>query len=348
MAEQENDPIVEKSDDETDGDDSDSGDSRVVVKFVTEFEIAAYQDEAHLLLEREELAKWNEIAEQFPGISLDRLFTSVPPETLTALEEKASRLDPGYVTRNFLTYFSIFVPEKDDANALVEMLLEDSQSNAPWVELAYVAGEPSLPALDPVNDPVNRFADDQKYLGPPYNTATPPVAAGGINVQYLWNMSKTDPSTMPAGAEGGGVDFVDLEAGWNLVHPDLIDPSVSPPIRASITPIPSTATPPVEDHGTASLGVVGALDNATGVIGIAPKVPMRVAVVSSSNIADAISASTRLRSSRWMTLPWFPSILSKPPRPNNLTSYFKLAFHGLTPNPVPRGKFFRLEIDIGF
>lgn len=94
-------------------------------------------------------------------------------------------------------------------------------------------------------------------------------------------------------ANSVGVRVIDLERAWILDHQDL-------PTLALKYGDDATGTDDLDgDHGAAALGVVGAIDNAIGVLGAAPKLT-RLDVVShfdagdgtSMHVADAIIAAT--------------------------------------------------------
>ena len=94
------------------------------------------------------------------------------------------------------------------------------------------------------------------------------------------------------GGDGSGVRFVDLELGWNLDHPDLVD--------AKVTCISGINAHSV--HGTKVLGIVLATDNDLGGVGIVPGLAESARVVSFlrtgsvCNVGEAVvSALTWLR-----------------------------------------------------
>jgi hypothetical protein len=100
----------------------------------------------------------------------------------------------------------------------------------------------------------------------------------GIEVDEAWRYP---------GGRGGCAAFVDLETGWAFHHVDLPQ-TIEPPISGmSKTPF---------GHGTRTLGVVAALDNDLGVVGIAPELAsVRVISIwrtaSRYCIADAIASA---------------------------------------------------------
>lgn len=112
------------------------------------------------------------------------------------------------------------------------------------VEEAYVEGGPCPPPVNPVDDPMS---SSQGYLD---------AAPGGLDARWAWGV-----------ADGSGVGFVDLEQGWTLDHEDLVG--------AGITLI-SGVSNAYHGHGTAVLGEVVGVDNAVGIVGMAPKASARV------------------------------------------------------------------------
>src|SRR6185312_17446445 len=135
------------------------------------------------------------------------------------------------------------------ADAKLAELLADPGVEEAYIEPLYTL--PSLPATAAAADscPITTPTYDhhQDYLGP---------APNGIDAPYAWQ----------TGTRGAGVQFADIEGGWNASHEDL------PGAR-----ITHVAGRPVIDaswraHGTAVLGEVVGRDNGKGVIGIAPDV----------------------------------------------------------------------------
>lgn len=122
-----------------------------------------------------------------------------------------------------------------------------SQEVAKWpgVLLTYVEPLPHVP-------PVVKPSDDPRSGNQGYLTAAPE----GIDALWAWSLT-----------DGTDIDFVDVEQGWILNHEDLIG--------AGITII-SGLSREFCGHGAAVLGVVGAVDNSIGGIGIAPNARIRV------------------------------------------------------------------------
>ena len=115
-----------------------------------------------------------------------------------------------------------------------------------WAELVVV------PASSPDDDPLYAA---QAYLQD---------APTGVGVRALWRQV--------AGSDGDGVTLIDLEHGWNRDHEDLKRHHIPRPLAGDDLGDKPSADPGVQyrvNHGTATLGVVAAVDNKTGGIGIA-------------------------------------------------------------------------------
>ena len=202
---------------------------------------------------------WSSILSIFPGIRINKFFTTQGPEEIARLVNKARRLDTNYQSPNFVSYFAISCPGEINTNDLLEFL-----GRCENVELAYVTSDPSLPPYHgPDDNPLCRY---QGYLNP---------APEGINAKYAWSI--------PGGKGDGEIKFVDIEQGWLVDHEDIV---------FNTLPLTGFNHNNFQDHGTAVLGVIMMQDNATGGIGITPMV--KGYVISqwrpdgSPNTADAI------------------------------------------------------------
>ena len=231
--------------------------THVVIKFL-DFVNLPYEDGIEKYIRKLEIGLWDRLVEEYPGITTRRLYTSLEPEEIRGLVDRATELDQTYHPPNLLTYFVIDCPPEVDPEALAEAL-------AAWrnVQTAYVESLPASPfSLNPSDDP--RFPN-QGYLK---------KAPGGIDAEYAWTVS---------GGAGKGIQFVDLEKGWMLNHEDLL--------AANITLISGLSQTDI-DHGTAVLGITTAVDNQKGGIGIAPESSARVVSIwktaTQFNTADAI------------------------------------------------------------
>jgi len=211
---------------------------------------------------QDHIIPWSCILEVFPAIRINKLFTTPRPEDIMRLVDRAKNLDTGYQPPDFLSYFAISCPCEINTDDLLEIILKCEN-----VELAYIASGASHPPSVQIDD--NPLCKYQGYLNP---------APNGINAKYAWNIN---------GGDGGvGVMFVDVEQGWLENHEDIV-----------LNTLPSTGFNYniFQDHGAAVLGVIMMQDNATGGIGITPRV--KGYVISqwrpdgSPNTADAIISS---------------------------------------------------------
>jgi hypothetical protein len=135
---------------------------------------------------------------------------------------------------DFRVWFHVFLPSGADAAAAIDAL-----NTLDAVELA----EPVQVAAPPPTPPA--FGHDQANLN------AGPVGLGAL---AAWEH---------LGTRGINVNIIDIEFGWEIWHQDL--PTVNL-IQFGDPP----ATQAEEDHGTATLGVLGALDNGWGTTGMAP------------------------------------------------------------------------------
>lgn len=200
---------------------------------------------------------WETLAGQFPGVRIAPYFTGLDGASLRRAADKARTAGVPASAVRFTSYVAIEVPNADSLEAVARTVNE-------WtgVEIAYPEGGPTPPPVAPDNDP--RSAN-QGYLN---------AAPDGIDARWVWANNIAD---------GAGVGFVDLERGWTLAHEDLS--------AASITII-SGLSQDYHGHGTAVLGEVVGVDNAIGVVGIAPVASARVVsqwrTATSYNTAEAI------------------------------------------------------------
>lgn len=209
---------------------------RVVVKFHDGVGIP-YEDGLGDNLRRLGIGAWDRLVAQFPGITLNRLLQDLPPERIQALVDRALDLDPTYRPPNMLTYFVAECPVDVTATALADTL-------AAWdtVQFAYVESPPPSPPqpITPADEP---HFPNQGYLR---------KAPEGIDAEHTWGLP---------GGGGQGIHLVDVEQGWMLTHEDLAPPAI---------PLLWGQNHATFDHGTSSLGIAVARDNAKGGIGVAP------------------------------------------------------------------------------
>jgi hypothetical protein len=192
-----------------------------------------------------------------PEITFRRLFEDLDNATLDGMVEQALLEDPEWAAPRFGHYLVVDCPE-----GLDPQLLADALQVLGIVLFAYPMPTPSDPAVVGVNNP---FFVGQGYLG---------TAPNGVGVQAMW----------AKGADGNSSRFVDLEQGWLLTHNDLPRPV---PLLAGANRHSSFA------HGCAVLGEIVAVDNASGIVGMAPAALPRVI----SYFQRAGDSQTRIRAS---------------------------------------------------
>ena len=187
------------------------------------------------------------IAEILPDLEFRRAFDGLKPGSLDKLIKIAQADDPSYAPPNFENYLEIICPIGFDPDPLIvalntwEGLVERAYRVAPTEDAGVVA----------TTNP--RFLE-QEYL---FSAPT------GIAVEAAW----------AKGADGTGCRVIDVEHGWLLnqtaddQHEDL--PQGIPLLRGINRRVG-------RGHGAAVLGVIAALDNSVGVVGIAPQADVSV------------------------------------------------------------------------
>jgi Subtilase family len=169
------------------------------------------------------------------GTTIRPAFGPIADEELQALVSEAQANKPGYSPPDFRLFLMIECPKGTDPAWIASELsrLEGA------VEYAHVVGDRSDPTVVGTGNP---FFADQGYLAP---------APTGIDAEAAWT----------TGADGAGVRFIDLEKGWFLPHHDL---------PQTIQLLAGLNVSESHFHGCAVLGIVLAIDNGAGVVGIAP------------------------------------------------------------------------------
>lgn len=228
---------------------------RVIVKFHDYVELP-YEDGVEREIINRKIGPWEMLEEEFPGITLTRLYTSLEPEEIMKLINRATQNDRDYKPPNFLTYFAIDCPPGTDPNKLVKLLSE-------WqaVQDVYLEAGPTPPPqlVNAANDP---RSSNQGYLD---------AAADGIDAEFAW----TNGGTGTLGANGVNIQFIDMEQGWMLNHADLNAAGITliSGVNRNIVFPNGVST---RRHGTSVLGEVLAVDNTIGCVGIAPSATGRV------------------------------------------------------------------------
>lgn len=229
----------------------------VVVKFPDQVGLP-YDDDVVDNLPSVGAVPWGPIAAAFPGVSMRRMFTSVPIQRIRELVDIATSNEQKYEPPDFSSFFVVDVGQSWDVASLISAL----RSLLPGTVVYY-----DPPGEDPTGTLAsNPLFTSQGYLNP---------APEGVDAIFAWTV---------AGGRGTGQDFVDMEKGWTLNHEDIV---------AHATDIlDGDIQDGARRHGTAVLGAVCAEDNTTGVVGVAPD-PSNVHVTSyyNSNRPNAIMAA---------------------------------------------------------
>ncbi|WP_299612884.1 S8 family peptidase [uncultured Tateyamaria sp.] len=178
-----------------------------------------------------------------------RLVTAVRPGQLREMESIA-RQSPFPPLHSLLNYWVVDARNHGGREGEIAKRLQATAG----VDSAYPQENGDDPAVNPANDPYNA---QQGYLD---------AAPTGIDARWAW--------TQPAGC-GDGMGVVDVERGWRLAHEDYV--------AKAPTLLNGDNRPASENHGTAVLGEMIAVDNTVGVVGIANA----AAVVHASSYYDA-------------------------------------------------------------
>jgi len=212
---------------------------RVIVKFKPDIQLPYNAEVTFDNVLQPFRSAWTALKSQFKDLHLIPYFATIQEDILRQFVFEEKNNTKKITQATFLQYFSI----NCSSRPLAEVIATELRS-WPMVITAYVEGDPAPPPISPNDDPLSR---NQGYLN---------AAPAGIDASSLWQR-----------VDGSGVGFVDLEQGWTLDHVDLMD--------AGITII-SGVNKYYHGHGTAVLGVVSAVDNQQGGIGIAPGATTRV------------------------------------------------------------------------
>lgn len=162
---------------------------------------------------------------------------SLSSSDIGALVDRATTEDSDYSPPKFDHFLSVACPDGVDAQALAEAL--NGWSGV--IEYAYVLEAASDPNIIGTGNPLFDAAR-QDYLKP---------GPDGIDAVAAW----------ARGADASGISFIDIEQGWFLGHEDL---------PQTINLLQGSNRKSSFAHGCGVLGQIVAVDNQTGVVGIAP------------------------------------------------------------------------------
>lgn len=218
---------------------------RVIVKVRDSFEIPYVDNAENALAESNE---WLELVEHWPGLALNRVFVSLAPAELKELTLRAAILDRTRKATNFVRWY--FADARSSTN------LDDLASGLralSFVETAYVSRLVVAPPASPYNPltPLNLASFNDLFQAQGYLEPAPI----GIDAEHAW---------FQGGGTGTNQTLADVEYGWNTGHEDL------PPFP-KIQMAGAGANSPDNlwlRHGTAVLGVICAVNNTEGAVGI--------------------------------------------------------------------------------
>ncbi|WP_051287397.1 S8 family serine peptidase [Paenibacillus taiwanensis] len=190
-------------------------------------------------------------------------------------EQLLPSANKGIAANHFASVFDRYYYSKIPAGADIEQLLQKLRSVS-LVEEAYLSKKPELANAPIPNTTPVLPGDDPRFSLQNYAQAAPL----GINAPYAWQFE---------GGDGKGIKWADVEWNWALNHEDLV--------AHNIQLLPGGTNDGDASHGTAVVGVVSAVDNAIGNIGLANKAtPIVSSLVRSGGTAEAILAATQVLS----------------------------------------------------
>jgi hypothetical protein len=212
---------------------------RLVVKFRDHLNLP-YNDAAEInhYFSKNNWLPFRQLLDNYPGLLIDKLFSTLKPVRILELAGKAKRTSVGYQTPDFLSYYIINCPYKIYSDEIIEILHGHAE-----VELAYVEAGPSI-------SPSSTVVFSQSMVHQGYLKSAPE----GIDAVFAWE---------EIGGDGGGrLKFIDIEQGWN---PQCEN------IRVGTFPSTGLNYTVFRDHGEAVLNIILKQHGTAGGIGIAPK-----------------------------------------------------------------------------
>jgi hypothetical protein len=198
---------------------------------------------------------------QSPGMKVERLFTR--PEDDLEMERVSGQNISGKQLADLNNYYMLTLPEGLDVGTFIDAL-----NAMDIVEIAYPEPIPQ-PAHVPSDIPPKtpKFESSQGYLNP---------APTGVDALYAWTQG---------GGRGQGVQFADVEGGWQIGHEDLDIHS------ADLVGGTNSTAPAWRQHGTAVLGEVIGHKNGYGIKGIAHKATAKMSSIFGQTTANAINTA---------------------------------------------------------
>lgn len=227
---------------------------RLILRFTSDVEVPREQD-ASVVLEKTDPARWRRLREAFGDVTLTPVFTAMEPAALRELQARAARRDPTYRPEPLEQFYYVEAAEAMDLESMAGLLRGWATVRSAEIE---VVGPD--PLVNPADDP---RSGNQDYLN---------AAPVGIDARYAWTI---------AGGDGAGQRIVDMERGWTFGHEDLA--------AHNITLVHGAIRDVDRFHGTSVFGQLIAVDNTVGCVGIAPHVASALATSPwTSSIPNAI------------------------------------------------------------
>ncbi|MBI3671577.1 S8 family peptidase [Candidatus Azambacteria bacterium] len=128
-----------------------------------------------------------------------------------------------------------------------------------------LANDPNILRVD--NDILISINDKKNKKNKPVVPPAPPVQPTQI---LPWGIDKVDAELSWSKSTGSGVKVAVLDTGIDLTHPDL-----AANIKGGFNTInPASSANDDNGHGTHVAGIIGALNNSIGVVGVAPNVSL--------------------------------------------------------------------------
>lgn len=235
---------------------------RVIVKFSDDVRLS-YEAGAEKAIAALGIGPIEELRTGGRSLRIGPLFTGSSPRTITGLVDGARALSPKCRPPNFLSFFAADAPKGADLHAIAKQFSEWDSVDYAYVEwpaaLPSGGSTPPAPPAPPANQ--NPLFANQDYL------LAAPI---GVGAYFAW---------MVRGGAGAGVRLVDVEQGWKIERD-------YPTTSGGIVHVDTHEDLPADrmqlvsgepdrfalDHGTKTLGVIAAVDNARGCLGIAPEV----------------------------------------------------------------------------
>ncbi|SEW13503.1 Serine protease, subtilisin family [Cognatiyoonia koreensis] len=227
---------------------------RVILRMDDEIVTKTQKNPAKVLAEAHP-ARWRAFTNNYGEVRLTRSLQKIKPGKIREMQKIATARDPMYKPANFEAFFDVTVEKVENLEKMAEALRG-------WPGVRSV----DIEIIGP--DPLVNQGDDPRFPNQGYLAAAP----NGINAPFAWALP---------GGDGAGQNWIDIERGWTLDHEDLVGNAP--------TLIHGNVRDGSRDHGTKVLGVVSAVDNTIGCVGIAPKInSVQVASYFGSTIPDAV------------------------------------------------------------